>query len=141
VVGGAVAEQHRERERRVGILPDQPNGPASLRHGLADRQTRDLVLEGRVGRLVVVRGVAIGEEPDVLHGDGRRRDRGGQDRFAGGVRVDRPGDQHPDREAQRDHDRQTQQALGEESLQQESQGRHDNTNAAGNLAARHTMIR
>ena len=130
VVGGAVAEQHRERERGVRIGPDQPNGAPPLRHDLADREPRDLVLQGRVRGLVVVRRVAVGEEPDVLHRDRRRRDRGGLDRLAGGVRVDRTRDQHADREAEGDHDRQTQQTLGEEPLQQESQGRHDSTNAA-----------
>ena len=50
VVGGAVAEQHRERERCVRIGPDQPNGAAPLRHDLADREPRDLVLQGRVRR-------------------------------------------------------------------------------------------
>ena len=130
VLGRAVAEHDRQGERSGGIGPDQADRPAALRHDLVDRELGDRVLQLGVGRRVVERGVAVREEPDVPHRDRSGRGRRGQDRLARRVGVDRTRHQHADREGEGDHDRQTQQTLGEEPLQQEPQGRHDRTNAA-----------
>jgi hypothetical protein len=123
VVEGPLPVQHGQRLRLVaigseahqpGALPDQPG------HGDGAERGPHL----RIHPLEREIRASADVEPHVLNGDRGGPHLGGQDRLPGGIRVDRPCHQHADGEAEGDDDRESQEALGQEPLQQEQERRH-----------------
>jgi len=94
----AVAEEHRHRWPRCTTDPD---GCEPLADQATDRERPEGRGEARIRLPPVEVRSAEHLEAGVPHGHGGAVERGRQDRLAGGIGVDRAGDQHADAERQR----------------------------------------
>ena len=122
VILGAVAEEERHGGAVGSVQPDRGQ---ALTHDPSPTGS------DRVSDVIDASASAYGKSPlpnawirDVRDGDGGALDGRGQDRRPRRVGVDRAGDEDPDAERERDHDREAQQPLSREPLEEEPERRH-----------------